>query len=91
MTKNFCDICGDPTKSGGCHCYQSIPFGERWTGYNSRKECDGVHQPYLEVLTSVEGLDIDSNRTFRVKIDICPKCMASLLRQAADKIELREK
>lgn len=87
MTKNFCDLCGEPAINFDTRLTHSVEFGEKHPAYR----CDSVQRPMertkIVVATSLGFADHETG--FGGPPDLCGKCLLDLLTQFLESVRNR--
>lgn len=89
MRKEFCDLCGQPA----CDMWPilRVTFPElKWTGIKfdpgSVANVEGTYEPRIEARLIFDSINASQRMTSPHRPDLCPNCIAGLLRQMADSI-----
>lgn len=89
MTKNFCDLCGEPAKESPPTLRVEFP-NMVWRGAKFElghiSSTDGTWVPFVEARIVFEAKDMPSNH-YAFHPDLCCKCIANLLHNMADSIK----
>lgn len=90
MTKPFCELCGEPAEEHRPKLKVNFP-DMQWRGLKTSQgstSSEGTWTPYVEARFVFEGHDMPRS-SFAMTPDLCSKCIADLLRKAADSLKTK--
>lgn len=87
MTKNFCDLCGEPADSS--YPTASIKLDDKsWSGYKSGPSasgCDGRWTPEFAIIPMFRSENLKEH-PYEKTPDLCRACKAKLVKLLLDKL-----
>lgn len=91
MTKNFCDLCGEPAAANWPTLRVSFPE-MKWSGSKTSavSVVDGTWTPYVESRIVFDAHDMPRSVSAH-NPDLCKQCIADLLRKMADSLTVTSK